>query len=320
VNESRRRILAAAFWSGLSSLLTLKWLQAAPTADTTKVTPELAAKIAEAPNYDVDEVLMVAMGGTLPNQRNTCYVPGADLKIRHLSDEQHKMAWISTGPPPGEEWDEKLYPRLSGYGVTPEVLLGTIDEICEDFKQKLIAARQTIRSVNTPGLNECFGYCPEHQVTLKALRDQYKGSNPAAALPVDHAGMVRKVLEMQAERDKQAPSQFLPLTKPQMVWLCNHKPGAALLFMAYGVEHVWIAERDSRRTKLKWSVVISDNEPNLSDFDRDEQGLCLVLDSPNPWHDPEHMSKDVYVTPTKDYNEAVTEMLQKVGWTKENGY
>jgi hypothetical protein len=33
---------------------------------------------------------------------------------------------------------------------------------------------------------------------LKALRDQYKGENPAAMLPQDHAGMVQKVLERQA--------------------------------------------------------------------------------------------------------------------------
>lgn len=204
MNESRRNVLWSALIAGLSSLLTLKWLQAAPTEDHTRVSPELAVKLSEAPNYDKDEVLMVAMGATIPNQRNTCYYRG---KVGHRTadvfDRQYKAAWFAAVEP-GEIPDD-VYPRLSGFMVNTEMLLGTIDEIVEDFKQKLITARQAVREGHTPILAEHFGCTPEHQAALRALRDQYQGSNPAASLPEDHAGMVRKVLARQAELNEHKP-------------------------------------------------------------------------------------------------------------------
>ncbi len=246
------------------------------------------------PEYSKDEVLLIAMGGSIPDQRKTSIVRGITLDNEFQAEmARHKAAWFTSAQTPAE-LATCGYPRVSAFCVNAEIIVGTIDEIVEDFKQKLIKAREACNA-GGPLVAEAIGYNPENQAKLRALRDQYRGDKPAATLPWDHEGSVARTIQAQNTiiNTWEAPQVNLPITKAQWVWLVNNNyRGVACMFLAYGVDRVRVAERTATHTTLKWDVVMSGVDSCFAEFDRDDQGLCLILNNPNPWTNPELMSKE----------------------------
>lgn len=280
-----RRSLLGAFVAGFCSLFVRR--TAAEETYTGARGEELYT--AEVEPKD-DELLVMTWGGTIPNQHSTSMRPV--LGSPGLPDVPSPYTTIEQAVdyPASTEDGRPLYPRSQRFQVQPELVIGTLEDIIADMGERMRNAYATWKEHR-----HITGYNEQTQAKIREVYERYKGANPVARPPWDHDGRCQAA-ELERERlDNTVPTASLKITKAQWVWLALNHPEVAVAFLAYSVDSVRVEYRTEYYTKLVWDVIFEADDPCRNHFDIEpdvSSNLCLMLANPNPWTNPEAMSKE----------------------------
>jgi len=235
------------------------------------------------PDYDPDQILLIATGTTLPHQRQHRGLPGlvgSTYRSYQLQQERTGVTCESAGVTAVSAADEG---HPCHYLVTPQLKLGTVDALVDDFKERLIRALKPLREDPL-----VWGLDDANQQMLRALWKRFRWDGAeTATLPWDHDGAVSIAIKAEGLMDRIIPTASLTITPAQWVWLGMAQPAVARSLHRNDVRQVRVMLVSGKRTVLRFREVAVEDRLHFDasgpgDVNADRY-TTLVLDNPNPW-------------------------------------